>query len=137
MKMETPFKGALAVLGVRGGAGHLMSLRGTWTLAAGAVVYHRPLGLTGGLGETVIGHITGLHAWAGTLYATGMGAEFLKQVLDGGTHALSMEMRGVQTEALGSDTKLITTGQVRAALLVKASDFGWSKRLEQEKEVGL
>lgn len=133
MKMETPFTGALAVLGVRGRSGHHLSLRGTWTLAAGAVVYHRPQGLTGGLGTTVIGHITGLHAWAGTLYATGNGAEFLKQVLDGGTHALSMEMLNMEFEQRGLDSMYITGGQVRAALLVKATDYSWYKKAEEEK----
>lgn len=130
MKMETPFSGALAVLGVRGRSGHHLSLRGTWTLAAGAVVYHRPEGVVGA--ETIIGHITGLHSWAGVLYGTGLGAEFLAQVLNGGTHALSMEMRNMEFEQ-NPGMVFVTAGQVRAALLVKATDYSWYKKAEEEK----
>lgn len=125
MKMETPFSGALAVLGVRGRSGHFLSLRGTWTLAAGAVVYHRPMGLDGHteIGTTVIGHIIELHTWAGELHCTGYGVQWLSQMLRSGAHALSMEMHHMQKDPLD----VLTAGQVRAALLVKASNYSWKK----------
>ena len=121
MKMETPFTGQLAVLGVRGNGGHFLSLRGRWRLAAGAVVYHQPLGLDDGrtpVGTTVIGHITGLDVWQGNLAVSGNGVTWLADMLRAGTHALSMDMRDTVVEG-GEQWPVIAAGTVRAALLVK------------------
>lgn len=122
MKLETPFTGQLAQLGVRARGGQYLSLRGVWDLHPGAVVYHRPAGLAD---TTVIGEIQGLHTWAGVLYCTGMGAAFLEQVLKGNTHALSLEMTGMHQQG-AKDSPVIVSGTVRAALLVRAADFGWT-----------
>lgn len=128
MKMETPFTGQLAVLGVRGKAGHFLSLRGQWSLSPGAVVYHQPEIMSGTAhGRTVIGHITDLHLWAGNLYCTGSGTDWLDELLRKGTHALSVDMVDTQIEGT-TDAPVISAGRVRAAMLVKADDFGWIKK---------
>jgi hypothetical protein len=127
VKMETPFTGWLAVLGVRGKAGHFLSLRGQWTLSPGAVVYQPEIMSGTAHGRTVIGHILELHVWAGNLYCTGWGADWLHDLLHKQTHALSMDM--VDSQVDGPDVApVVVAGRVRAAMLVKADDFGWIKK---------
>lgn len=131
MKMDTPFTGKLAVLGETGRSGHHLSLRGEWKLReGGAPVMHRPAGLVSA-GVTVIAQIQTLEVWAGALYGSGMGPEWLPGLLEGGTHALSMEMdmmhRDRALEAVrGGGVVFVLAGRVRGALVVKSSAFAWT-----------
>lgn len=136
MKLETPFTGALALLGVTGRNGYHLSLRGQWELReGGAPVVHRPAGLEGA-GTTVVGHITELRTWAGVLYGSGMGVAFLRNVLRAESHALSLEMdimrhdKGMEGVAPGRGVYVIG-GRVYGALIVKVSAFNWYGMGEQ------
>lgn len=138
MKLETPFTGKLAVLGQTSRSGHFLALNGVWELKEGAVVYHRTQldGLAFG-DATVIGEIKGLyvqnHAGHLTLHAKGLGTTWLAELLDEGTHALSMEMDIMHTEAMVG-TLRVDAGRVRGAMLVRADAFGWAGHRNEGEE---
>lgn len=128
MRLETPFTGKLAVLGERGRSGHLLSLDGIWDLHPAAVVVHQTrIGELEFGGATVIGEIQRVgvmpQTYGQVLMAWGVGASWLAELLDSGTHALSMEM-DLMTRM--TDHYDIGAGRVRGALLVRADAFGWA-----------
>lgn len=134
MKLETPFMGKLAVLGEQGRVPHVLRVDGNWELRPGAVVYHRTQldGLAFG-DATVIGEIQQLvthHTNDGKppfLAAEGLGATWLAEILDAGTHALSMEMDNMRVEGCSHPANInVISGRVRGALLVRADAFGWA-----------
>lgn len=132
MRLETPFTGKLAVLGVTARTGHFLALNGVWELRQGAVVYHQTrIGELEFGGATVIGEIKELRAEYGDpsgklcLYAQGLGTTWLAEILDSGSHALSMEMDTMHYEQKGS-MMLVSAGRVRGAMLVRADAFGWA-----------
>lgn len=127
MKMETPFTGKLAVLGVRGRSGHLLAVDGKWSLRDAAPVTHATE--MGGLHyfPTAIGRIQRLRIDhpAGVMYAEGVGVEWLAQLLEAGTHALSMDMDNIVD--LGKPGYVdAVQGRVAGALLVRADAFAWA-----------
>lgn len=130
MKMQTPFTGKLAVLRQTSRAGHFMSLNGAWALKPGAVVYHQTrIGELEFGSPTVIGEIQRLEVRMDGrlgLYARGLGTTWLAEILDEGTHALSMEMDMMRSHQMTDKMLRVDSGRVRGALLVRADAFGWA-----------
>lgn len=131
MKLQTPFTGKLAVLGATSRAGHFLSLNGVWELRPGAMVYHRAQldGLSFGV-ATLIGEMHELyvqnHAGHLSLHVKGLGTTWLAEILDGGTHALSMEMDMMFIRRMTDTMLQVDSGRVRGALLVRADTFAWA-----------
>lgn len=130
MKLKTPFTGKLAVLGVRGRLPHVLRVDGNWELRPGAVVYHQTrIGELEFGSPSVIGEIQRLvthHTNDGEppfLTADGLGTTWLAELLDAGTHALSMEMDLMTRLRADHD---IVAGRVVGAMLVRADAFGWT-----------
>ena len=122
MKLETPFTGKLATLGVQARTGLTLRVDGNWELKKGAIVNH-----ASNIGDrqyfpTCIGYLHELEVRENVLYGKGMGAAWLAAVLDEGTHALSMEM-DLLTRRADQD---IVAGRVAGALLVSVSAFAWT-----------
>lgn len=128
VKMETPFTGQLAVLGVQGRLPHVLRLDGNWELKPGAVVVHQTrIGELEFGGATVIGVVERLevkpHMEHGhVLLGSGLGVSWLAHLLDEGSHALSMEMDLMTRRAHHE----IVSGRVVGALLVRADAYGWA-----------
>lgn len=129
MKLETPFQGALAVLGVRGRSGHLLALGGAWALNPGAPVKHATKVGEVELYATIIGEITRIAVMPQTygmvLMAYGHGTTWLADLLDEGSHALSTDMANMTFDHVPAGLDVIA-GQVRGALLVRADAFAWA-----------
>lgn len=128
MKLQTPFTGRLAMLGVQGRLPHVLRVDGNWDLKPGAVVYHQTrIGELEFGSPTVVGDIQELyvqnHAGHLSLHAKGLGTTWLAEVLDSGTHALSMEMDMMTRLRTDHD---IVAGRVAGAMLVRADAFGWT-----------
>lgn len=126
MRMETPFTGLLAVLGETSRSGLNMALDGVWELREGAPVTHATQ--MGGVHyfPTTIGEMHSLVTReTGELWVEGMGVSWLAELLDKGTHKLSMDMDLVSVE---HKTALVKSGRVRGALLVRPTAFGWEQR---------
>lgn len=134
MKLETPFTGKLAVLGVRGRLPHVLRVDGNWELRPGAVVYHQTrIGELEFGSPSVIGEIQRLvtyHTNDGEppfLTAEGLGTTWLAEILDAGTHALSMEMDLMTVAGCSHPANInIVAGRVVGAMLVRADAFGWT-----------
>jgi hypothetical protein len=129
MKMETPFTGTLAVLGVRGRTGHMLALDGTWTLRSGAPVAHATRVGDVELHRTVIGEIKRIDVvrrdGAVVLVAYGEGASWLSDLLDAGSHSLSMDMDNIVDTGTTGEVDA-QQGRVSGALVVRADAFAWS-----------
>lgn len=127
MKMETPFTGQLAVLGVRGRSGHLLLNGEHYTLRPGATVAHATRIGDVELHTTVIGEITSVIVKDSVLYAQGMGVSWLDSILLEGSHALSMNMDNMTTSSGHVFGQLdVISGRVSGALLVRADAYGWA-----------
>lgn len=128
MRMETPFTGQLAVLGETSRSGLNMALDGVWELREGAPVTHATQ--MGGVHyfPTAIGemHSLVIRETGGMvqLWVEGMGVSWLSELLDKGTHKLSMDMDLVNVD---HKTALVKSGRVRGALLVQPTAFGWEQ----------
>ena len=128
--METPFMGTLAVLGVRGRTGHMLALDGTWTLRSGAPVAHATRVGDVELHRTVIGEIKRIDVvrqdGAVVLVAYGEGTPWLSDLLDAGSHSLSMDMENMHLDRFVRGETNVLAGRVAGALLVRADAFAWS-----------
>lgn len=132
MKLKTPFTGRLADLVTQSRGGLRLALGGVWEVAQGAIVYHRTR-----IGELEFGPATEIGLIQRVeqarmvdgrmvLLARGVGTEWLATLLDTGTHALAVEMDLMHSIEAG----VITSGRIRAAMLVQASAYAWAKEVK-------